>query len=414
MAAAVAGSRAPPLATTSQRWGDVDDDADDAAILPPPTTSGPDSRGIKTTVEYKRNDKGEIVRVTSRVRVVKVEKKLYKVSGGSWEGEALEEAAAARRRRRSKRGGKILLDRLLDRLALCWRCCELTSKASRRALSPRVQKKEKAKRCKNKNGRAKKKGGASLRSLFAVFFLSLSFDLLSLSTSTSIKLVLSFFPFPKTPQHQVVEERRHWPKFGDALNESATDSITVRANEEIPFERARAARQTTEERKASDMKSVLQGTDKSAIVGSLKDLLYKRRMERQLAAARGLISGPEMPPMEEDAGGGGGGGGGGLLPAAGAKGGYVPPSVRNRGAAGSSMGESMHRRGDDNSVRVTNLSEDTREDDLRVGDFFFRFFFFSFVFSGRGSLSLSTAAAASVPAASAAAPAAASSAPLEE
>ena len=127
------------------------------------------------------------------------------------------------------------------------------------------------------------------------------------------------------------------------------------------------------------MKSVLQGTDKSAIVGSLKDLLYKRRMERQLAAARGLISGPEMPPMED--GEGGGAGGGGLLPAAGAKGGYVPPSVRNRGAAGMSMGDSMHRRGDDNSVRVTNLSEDTREDDLRVSggrdSFFSSFFCFS-------------------------------------
>ena len=130
------------------------------------------------------------------------------------------------------------------------------------------------------------------------------------------------------------------------------------------------------------MKSVLQGTDKSAIVGSLKDLLYKRRMERPLAAARGLISGPEMPPMEDGEGGGGGagGGGGGLLPAAGAKGGYVPPSVRNRGAAGMSMGDSMHRRGDDNSVRVTNLSEDTREDDLRVSVFFFSFSFFFFFF----------------------------------
>ena len=45
------------------------------------------------------------------------------------------------------------------------------------------------------------------------------------------------------------------------------------------------------------------------------------------------------------------------------QGGYVPPSVRNRGAAG--MGDSMHRR-EENSVRVTNLSEDTREEDLRV------------------------------------------------
>lgn len=90
MAAAVAGARAP----TTQRWGDVDDDADDAVILPPPTTSGPDSRGIKTTVEYKRNDKGEIIRVTSRVRVVKVEKKLYKVrERNGWKREAMVDSA---------------------------------------------------------------------------------------------------------------------------------------------------------------------------------------------------------------------------------------------------------------------------------------------------------------------------------
>ena len=101
MAAAVAGARAP----TTQRWGDVDDDADDAVILPPPTTSGPDSRGIKTTVEYKRNDKGEIVRVTSRVRVVKVEKKLYKVRRKR--GERLE------RRRVDSAGGGPTIERFL-------------------------------------------------------------------------------------------------------------------------------------------------------------------------------------------------------------------------------------------------------------------------------------------------------------
>jgi hypothetical protein len=32
---------------------------------------------------------------------------------------------------------------------------------------------------------------------------------------------------------------------------------------------------------------------------------------------------------------------------------------------GATMGDSMHKR-EENSVRVTNLSEDTREDDLRV------------------------------------------------
>lgn len=50
-------------------------------------------------------------------------------------------------------------------------------------------------------------------------------------------------------------------------------------------------------------------------------MLYRRRMERQLAAARGLGPLGEKPPDED-------GGGGASLPQAGAKGGYVPPSVR--------------------------------------------------------------------------------------
>jgi hypothetical protein len=43
---------------------------------------------------------------------------------------------------------------------------------------------------------------------------------------------------------------------------------------------------------------------------------------------------------------------------------YVPPSVRNKGAGGE--GESMMRKREDNSVRVTNLSEDVSENDLHV------------------------------------------------
>lgn len=55
----------------------------------------------------------------------------------------------------------------------------------------------------------------------------------------------------------------------------------------------------------------------------------------------------------------------GSLPPAGSKGGYIPPSLRNR--APGDVGESMTKRREENSVRVTNLSEDTREEDLRVG-----------------------------------------------
>lgn len=51
------------------------------------------------------------------------------------------------------------------------------------------------------------------------------------------------------------------------------------------------------------------------------------------------------------------------LPVAGSKpGGYVPPSLKNR-AAGETVDS---RKREENSLRVTNLSEDTREEDLRV------------------------------------------------
>ena len=64
------------MAATKIRWGDTLDEDDS---LPANSISGPDSRGVKTFVEYKRNDKGEAVKVTTKTRVSKVEKKVYKV-----------------------------------------------------------------------------------------------------------------------------------------------------------------------------------------------------------------------------------------------------------------------------------------------------------------------------------------------
>lgn len=43
---------------------------------------------------------------------------------------------------------------------------------------------------------------------------------------------------------------------------------------------------------------------------------------------------------------------------------YVPPAQRNRGGA-TMEGESMNKRREDNSVRVSNLSEDVTENDLQ-------------------------------------------------
>jgi translation initiation factor 3 subunit G len=70
----MATALAPP---TRVRWGDVDDDEE---ALPPPSCSGPDARGIKTAVEYRRNERGETVKVTTKTRVSKVERKVYTVS----------------------------------------------------------------------------------------------------------------------------------------------------------------------------------------------------------------------------------------------------------------------------------------------------------------------------------------------
>jgi len=206
-------------------------DDDDVKEIPVGSVSGPDAKGVKTVVEYRKNEKGEIVKVTTRIKTSTIEKRVYK---------------------------------------------------------------------------------AQL-------------------------------------------ERRNWPRFGDAKAESAGDSVTVRAVEDIPFERVRLSKSTQEEKKtAVDVATALAMGDKSAAATSLKEVLYRRRMERQLAAARGETIG-EKPPGEEES----------TLPTAGRSGGgYVPPSVRNRASGGSSMGDSMHKR-EENSVRVTNLSEDTREDDLR-------------------------------------------------
>jgi translation initiation factor 3 subunit G len=161
---------------------------------------------------------------------------------------------------------------------------------------------------------------------------------------------------PASVHVQTAQDRRSsWHKFGDAATERSTDAITGQALEEIPFERIRPQKQTHEEKnKQPDFQTAMAGTDKSMIVGSLRDMLYKKRMERQLLAAKGLIAAPERPPEEGD--------GGSSLPTAGTKSGnWVPSSVRTRGAGES---DSMQKRRDENSVRVTNLSEDTGEADL--------------------------------------------------
>ena len=223
------------------RWGDsLDDDEEElgpevGVILPPPTVSGPDEKGVKTIVEYKHGSGGDgtqVIRVTRRVRVSKVEKKTYKIS----------------------------------------------------------------------------------------------------------------------------RERRNWTKFGDASGQDGSANITMHSREDTMLERVNMPDKTAADKKIASLENKLQSGDNSLGVGSLRDLLYKKRMERQLMIARGIIDAPDAPPDD--------GPGSSTLGAAGSKGGYVPPSLRGGAAAGG--GESMRKPRDENSIRVTNLSEDTREQDLQL------------------------------------------------
>ncbi|TYH36824.1 hypothetical protein ES332_D13G292200v1 [Gossypium tomentosum] len=59
---------------TKFRWGDIEDnDAEDLTyLLPPKEVIGPDKNGIKKVIEYKFNEEGKQVRVTTTIRVRKI------------------------------------------------------------------------------------------------------------------------------------------------------------------------------------------------------------------------------------------------------------------------------------------------------------------------------------------------------
>ncbi|GAX84055.1 hypothetical protein CEUSTIGMA_g11479.t1 [Chlamydomonas eustigma] len=224
-----------PSVAQRLRWGDTIDEDD---VLPPPVHRGPDENGIKTVIEYFRNDRGDTVKKTTKLKIVSVEKKVYKVT----------------------------------------------------------------------------------------------------------------------------EERRNIPRFGLAKLETPQDSVTAQNIEDIPFEKVRQSKSTSQEKKV-DLQNILNNTnDKQMIAGSLKDILYRKRMERELLRAKGLLKGAEKPPEEDVPGGSKSET---SLPSGPPKAGsYVPPSMRNRGPTTMGDGAGPDRRREENSVRVTNLSDDVTEADL--------------------------------------------------
>ncbi|KAI4306366.1 hypothetical protein L6164_029648 [Bauhinia variegata] len=149
-------------------------------------------------------------------------------------------------------------------------------------------------------------------------------------------------------------ERRSWAKFGDAVHEDVGSRLTMVSTEEILLERPRAPGSKADEPKAAgDPLAQFQKGGGAVLMvcrtcGKKGDHWTSRCPYKDLAStAEGFI---DKPAVSEAA-----------TTASGPKT-YVPPGLRGGGSDRSAP--DMRRRNDENSVRVTNLSEDTREPDL--------------------------------------------------
>ncbi|XP_024028096.1 eukaryotic translation initiation factor 3 subunit G-like [Morus notabilis] len=152
-------------------------------------------------------------------------------------------------------------------------------------------------------------------------------------------------------------ERRSWPKFGDAVHEDVGSRLTMVSTEEIILERTRAPGSKSEDSEESKARDALNQIQQGATLmlcrtcGKKGDHWTSRCPYKDLAPpSEGFVDKPAASEAAAPASG------------TGSKA-YVPPGMRG-GPAAERGGTDMRRRNDENSVRVTNLSEDTREPDL--------------------------------------------------
>ncbi|KAK1355280.1 Eukaryotic translation initiation factor 3 subunit G [Heracleum sosnowskyi] len=148
-------------------------------------------------------------------------------------------------------------------------------------------------------------------------------------------------------------ERRSWPKFGDAVREDVGARLTMVSTEEISLERPRPPGSKPDEGKVAGESLAQLG--KGAVLmlcrtcGKKGDHWTSRCPYKDLAPQTDAFV--DKPPTSDP-----------TMPTGTTKGTYVPPSLR-AGAERPAVPD-MRRRNEENSVRVTNLSEDTREPDL--------------------------------------------------
>lgn len=186
-----------------------------------------------------------------------------------------------------------------------------------------------------------------------------------LKTVTKVKISRE-----KVKEAKAIEVRLKWSKFGEALKdnsgeEGATRS-TILSKEDIYMEDPNAD-------------TDLQDEDPAAAIAGNLNAFWEKQKKRELERQAGV--GAEGEGGGGGAGGGGDGGGwnvvgagGGVASAGAAVGGkYIPPSQRAAMAAGGGSAAAAgmraaalpERRDDLNTIRVTNISENTTEADLQ-------------------------------------------------
>ena len=139
-----------------------------------------------------------------------------------------------------------------------------------------------------------------------------------------------------------VAARRSWPKFGDAAAEDASESRTVVSAEEIVIERPNAWRG-----KAIEAPVAKPGKEGGTALMVCRSCGKKGDHWTARCPLKELAQTPEPDAEKGDKATA-------VADKASTK--YVPPRQRE--------GAEMRHRNDENSVRVSNLSEDTREPDL--------------------------------------------------
>eukprot|EP00948_MAST-09A_sp_MAST-9A-sp1_P002598 g2598.t1 len=144
-----------------------------------------------------------------------------------------------------------------------------------------------------------------------------------------------------------LKERRKWKKFGNATGVEGVDpTVTIPSVEEVKIENPDEPVKDA----ADDIISALTGDDKESTWSQIQ----KKRMERKLLGSTG--GGDDKDTS----------GAGSSLSAlaAGGKGKYVPPS-RREGATLSRFSDRFPDKAETTSIRVSNITEDANEQDLR-------------------------------------------------